>query len=449
MSALSRRAFLAGSAATMAGPALAAPAGAADFDILIIGAGVAGIAAANRVAATGMKCLVLEAGDHLGGRCFTDTRIFGFPYERGARWIYMPDVNPLAKLAAKTGVNLEPAPPGPRLRNGSRYAHPGETEGFLASFTRYNRAISSAALEADDVSCAQAISHDLDEWRATMEFVLGAFKCGVALNLISAVDFANSADRTLASSCPQGIGKLLGKLAVNSRIQFYSPVTQIQWDASLVKAETRSGALTARAVIVTASTGVLGSGKIKFQPGLPARYIEAIGKLRLGSYDHVALEFDNNPLALKKDDLIFEKATGRRTAALLANVSGTGLHVVEIAGKLGADLALEDEAAMTAFALDWVEGTFGAKLKRLVKRTHATRWSKEPWILGAFSFASPGGQWARKALSQPLGERLWFAGEAVHETLWGTVGGAWESGEHAADAAIKKLGGGDQRQGRS
>ncbi len=130
MSALSRRTFLAGSAATVAGPALAAPVGAADFDILIIGAGVAGIAAANRVAATGMKCLVLEAGDHLGGRCFTDTRIFGFPYERGARWIYMPDVNPLAKLAAKTGVSLEPAPPGPRLRNGSRYAHPGETEGF-------------------------------------------------------------------------------------------------------------------------------------------------------------------------------------------------------------------------------------------------------------------------------------------------------------------------------
>ena len=102
-----------------------------------------------------------------------------------------------------------------------------------------------------------------------------------------------------------------------------------------MKVETRSGALTARAVIATASTGVLRSGKIKFQPGLPARYIEAIGKLRLGSYDHVALEFDNNPLALKKDDLIFEKATDRRTAALLANVSGTGLHVVEIAGKLG------------------------------------------------------------------------------------------------------------------
>jgi monoamine oxidase len=334
MSALSRRAFLAGSAATVAGPALAAPAGAADFDILIIGAGVAGIAAANRIAATGMKCLVLEAGDHLGGRCFTDTRIFGFPYERGARWIYTPDVNPLAKLAAKTGVNLEPAPRVPIYGTDRALRTPAKQRIFWPVFARYNRAISSAALEAD-VSCAQAISHDLDEWRATMEFMLGSFKCGESLNLISAVDFANSADRTLASSCPQGIGKLLGKLAVSSRIQFYSPVTQIQWDASLVKVETRSGVLTARAVIVTASTGVLGSGKIKFQPGLPARYIEAIGKLRLGSYDHVALEFDNNPLALKKDDLIFEKATGRRTAALLANVSGTGLYVVELEASWG------------------------------------------------------------------------------------------------------------------
>jgi monoamine oxidase len=42
-------------------------------------------------------------------------------------------------------------------------------------------------------------------------------------------------------------------------------------------------------------------------------------------------------------------------------------------------------------------------------------------------------------LSEPLRERLWFAGEAAHETLWGTVGGAWEAGERAAEAVLKKL----------
>jgi len=78
-------------------------------------------------------------------------------------------------------------------------------------------------------------------------------------------------------------------------------------------------------------------------------------------------------------------------------------------------------------------------VKRAVKRTHATRWNKEPWALGAASAASPGGQWARKTLSESLRSRVWFAGEAVHETLWGTVGGAWESGERAAEEALKRI----------
>jgi monoamine oxidase len=95
---------------------------------------------------------------------------------------------------------------------------------------------------------------------------------------------------------------------------------------------------------------------------------------------------------------------------------------------------------MAAFAIEWLTGLFGADVKQAVKRTHATRWAKDPWSLGAFSAAAPGGQWARRALAEPLSGNVWFAGEAVHETLWGTVGGAWESGERAADAALRKLG---------
>jgi len=108
---------------------------------------------------------------------------------------------------------------------------------------------------------------------------------------------------------------------------------------------------------------VLASGKIKFEPGLPRRYVEAIGKLGLGSYDHVAIEFSGNPLGLQSDDLVFEKATGSRTAALLANVSGSRLCVVEIAGKLGAGLAEQGETAMTALALDWLADMFGSDVK--------------------------------------------------------------------------------------
>ena len=70
-------------------------------------------------------------------------------------------------------------------------------------------------------------------------------------------------------------------------------------------------------------------------------------------------------------------------------------------------------------------------------RTAVTRWNAEPWVLGAFSSAAPGAQGSRRILMEPVHGRLFLAGEAVHETLWGTVGGAWESGERAADAALK------------
>jgi monoamine oxidase len=95
---------------------------------------------------------------------------------------------------------------------------------------------------------------------------------------------------------------------------------------------------------------------------------------------------------------------------------------------------------MTDFATGWLADLYGADVKKAIGRTHATRWTAEPWALGAFSAAAPGGQPGRKVLMEPVRERLFFAGEAVHETLWGTVGGAWESGERAADAALRLWG---------
>jgi monoamine oxidase len=93
---------------------------------------------------------------------------------------------------------------------------------------------------------------------------------------------------------------------------------------------------------------------------------------------------------------------------------------------------------MVSFAVDWLADLYGADVKKAVRRTHATNWAKEPWALGAFAAAGVGGQPSRRVLMEPIGNRIYFAGEAVHETLWGTVGGAWESGERAADTILKR-----------
>jgi len=436
---LNRRTFIAGSAALASAPALGAVSASGETDVAIVGAGAAGIAAARKVAAAGRRYVLLEASDRIGGRCLTDTAIFGVPYDRGAHWLHVPEINPLAKLAPR-GFEVYPAPPGQKLRIGKRNAREGEMEDYLSTVVRANRAIQDAARGKADVNCMQALPKDLGEWRPAVEFFLGPFGCGKNLDEVSAVDFARSVERDVDAYCRQGFGALVAKLGAELPVQLRMPVTRMQSTRNFVEIETARGRINARAAIVTASTGVLAADKIKFMPELPKRHIDAIAKLTLGSYDHVALELKGNPLQLRNDDLVFEKAVGPRTAALLANVSGTPLATVELAGKFGAELARTGEAAMMDFATSWLAELFGADVKKAIGKTHATRWNNEPWALGAFSAAAVNGQPGRKVLMEPVRERLFFAGEAIHETLWGTVGGAWESGERAADAALRLWG---------
>jgi monoamine oxidase len=439
MPRLSRRSFLAASAALVARPAIGAVArSSTEVDVVIVGAGAAGIAAARRLTAAGRKFVLLEATDHIGGRCFTETRTFGVPYDRGAHWIHSPDFNPVTKLTTRRGIEVYPAPASQKVRIGRRYAREGELEDFLALQVRANRAIADAARKAD-MSCAQALPNDLGDWRPSIEFQLGPFACAKDLTQVSAVDFAKAADRNTAAFCHQGFGALIASFAEGIAVRLSTPVTSI--DArSAVAVETAKGTIAARCAIVTVSTNVMTSGAIKFMPELPKRHLDAFAKLSLGSYDHIALELAGNPLGFESDDLVFEKAGDAHTAAILANVSGTPLCLIDVGGTFGRELAAHGEAAMVDFAAAWLAGLYGADVKKAIKRSHATRWNDERWTLGALSAAAPGWQSARRALAEPIQGAVWFAGEAIHETSWGTVGGAWESGERAADAVLRRLG---------
>ena len=454
MKRLTRRSFIAGSAAIGAGPAWSAPRPpppppgppeaprAGQIDVVVVGAGAAGIAAARRIVAANRRVVLVEAANAAGGRCITDTATFGVPYDRGAHWIYASDINPVAKLAAQVGVDIYPAPPGQRLRIGRRFAREGELEDFLSHIVRANSAITDVANRGrGDVPADKALPKDLADWRQTAEFVLGPYGCGRDLAEVSAYDLARAVAHDNNAFCRQGFGTLLGKLVPPGTLLTAAPVNRIEWyGRGNIEVQTSRGTYLTRAVVVTVSTNVLLANKIRFQPELPKRHLDAISRLRLGSFDHVALELPGNPLGLRSDELAFEKAEGRRTAVILGNVLGSTLCTVSIGGNFGRELSAKGEKEMIDFALGWLGGLYGSDFKSLVKRVHATRWNHEPWVLGAVSGASPGAQPMRRVLMEPLNNRIFLAGEAAHETQWGTVGGAWESGERAADAVIKVIG---------
>lgn len=439
---ITRRNFLSASAVLATAPLLGRPGWAAplprEADIVVIGAGAAGIAAARRIVAANRKVVVLEAASQVGGRCITDISSFDIPFDRGARWIHNPETNPMIRLGRAAGLEIMPAPSGQKIRIGRRNARASETEEFLAALVKANRAIDEASRRSD-VSCASVMPKELGDWANTAEFVLGAGFAGKDLKDISVVDKARAQDRNSAIACRQGLGTLIAKLAEQLPLSLSTPANRIEWGNRDAIVQTPAGKLLARAAIVTVSSNVLAAGNIKFAPDLPKRVPDAAAKLTLGSYDHIALQLSGNPMGLARDDILIEQSNSTRTALLYANMGGSSLCSIDVGGSFGRDLSAQGEAAMVAFAIEWLTKLFGSDVAKAVKKSSATRWNALPHIQGAMSVAPPGAQQSRKALSEPVG-CMYFAGEATHETLWGTVDGAWESGERAAEAALRRIG---------
>ena len=319
----------------------------AATDVIIVGAGAAGIAAARRIAAAGRRFVLIEASDHVGGRCITDTKTFGVPYDRGAHWIYVPDLNPLTKLAPRRGIEVYPAPPSQKVRIGRRNAREGELEDFLSAQVRATRAIGDAARKADVPASRRCRTISATGARPSNS---------CSARSAAARTWRRSRRRILRAppSAPRrpSAGRVLARCSPRSPRASRSTVDAGDIDRTRrsLTVETPKGTITARAAIVTVSTNVIASGRIQFTPELPHRNIDAFGRLSLGSYDHIALELAGNPLGLDSDDLVFEKSSDTHTAAILGNVSGTPLCMVEVAGAFGRDLSAQGEAAMVDFA---------------------------------------------------------------------------------------------------
>jgi monoamine oxidase len=441
---LSRRSLVRGSAALALTWPLAARAATPwprEVDIVVVGAGAAGIAAARHIMASGRTVLVLEAAARLGGRCHTDTTTFGVPFDRGARWLHDPDGSPIVRHAREAGLTLAPAPRGQKIRIGRRNARAGEAEEFLATLVRANRALDAAARGKTDVAAAAALPGDLGVWEATARFVLGVLRTSKDLDQVSAIDRERMARRLTSLVCREGVGALLARLGGQVPVALSTPARQIHWGGRRpAEVETPDGRITARAVIVTVSTAMLNAAEdLRFVPDLPQRPREAAARLSLGHLERIAIELPGNPLGLATNDIVIERSTSRQTGLLLANVDGSALCTVDVGGAFARDLSAGGEAAMVAFATDWLAGLFGSGIRDKLGRSTATRWGLDPFIRGALSAAAPGGATARRILAEPL-QNLFLAGEACHETLGGTVAGAWDSGEQAAAAALKAIG---------
>ncbi len=406
-----------------------------EFDVVIVGAGAAGLAAATRLAATGSRFLVLEARDRPGGRAWTAEIGAGHSIDLGCGWLHSADRNPFVAIAERQGRVIDKSPP-PWGRAASQV---GPNQALMAPFGeaigRFRARVEARAPEAPDVACDALL--DPDEPLNPLIDAVSTYYSGAELAKISALDLALYADSGVNWRVREGYGAVIAALAEGLPIRTSCPVRAIDRSGATLVVETGTGALRCRAAIVTLPSDVLAQTPDLFRPALPEKTQAAID-LPLGLSDKLYMELVE-PHDFPEDSRAFGATDRRATAAYHFRPMGRPLIEADFGGELADALELGGAAAAWDFALGELSGLFGADFRNRVRPLRFHGWRTDVFARGSYSYARPGGAASRARLAEPVDNRLFFAGEACSRESYSTAHGAYETGLSAAEAVIRAL----------
>ena len=417
-----------------------------DFDVVVVGAGAAGIAATGALRLAGHTVVCLEAADRVGGRAHTDTAIFGVPFDMGAHWLHNEQSNALKAPGLAMGLDLYPSPE--RV-----LAHGLDDQALLwDQCDALDMAADQAARQDAETELRTGTPTDRPLADILVEKDNWSFTAAMMTALSAARDLPDISLRDIATwerggdwFCREGFGHLVARMAEGLPIRLSAPVTDIVALADGVRVKTHAGEIRSRAVIVTVSVGVLAEDVIRFDPPLETDRRKAFELITMGDYNHAALLFRPGAIPLDADTWLTYQlnadASGvAQGGGYLCNISGTDLTSFETSGSFSRALQEAGPEAAIDHALETLAGMFGSSIRRDFIKGHATAWRKEPHVRGSYAGAMPGGHGQRKVLGRAHAERVHFAGEASHVGQQCSVSGAHLEGLRAARDVIDQLG---------
>ena len=417
-----------------------------ETDVVIIGAGLAGLGAAATLREAGVRAVVLEASGRAGGRAWTEypAALGGAWFDMGAMWFHSAERNPLAEIARGAGDTLLRSDEMRQERTfiGGRLATDAELTAYSDAWQRYEATADAVLAAEGDVALAEVTRRLPDDpWAASIEAWEGPVICVADADRFSALDWRRNALGGSNLVPDGGIGAFARRrLTPGLAIEFNSPATCVRWGepGGRVTVETAQGSVTAGGCIVTVSTGVLGSGDLVFDPALPVRVTDAIQALPMGLAMKVVLRAATDDRLDLPGHCSVDRVLAHSGEPLMPfQCWPLGRDYVQgwIGGSTAWELARQGEAAAVDFALNYLRRMFGGRVDRLFAggATLVTHWDADPWFRGSYCYATPGSAMARDALAEPVGDgHLMFAGEACHVGFAGTLAGAWLSGQAAA-----------------
>jgi monoamine oxidase len=418
-------------------------------EVLVIGAGMAGLAAATALQKAGYTVIVLEARDRIGGRVWTDRTWPDTPLDMGASWIHGINGNPIAEIAEAEKIATLPTD----YENVWLY----NTEGRLLEDDEHDNAAQAAEAffeqaleEADerydaDVSIQQALDDLLatqplspDQQRmlnyfvnATIEHEFAADVADLSLYQWDEGEGSSGGDVLL----PGGYDQIASVLAKGLDIRLEQPVQRISYGADGVEVETTAGTFTGERVIVTLPLGVLQKGVVNFDPPLPPAKQTAIDSLGMGLLNKLYLRFPRI-FWPKEADLLgyISPAKGEWNETLnIAHYTGAPVLLCFNAATYGRAIEKLSDSEIVAGAMQTLRTLYGPDIPEPTGHL-VTRWARDPYAFGSYSYLRPGTSGkTRDALAASVDDRLFFAGEATSRDYPSTVHGAYLSGLAAAE----------------
>lgn len=415
--------------------------------VIVIGAGVAGIAAARELMALGHEVTVLEARDRIGGRVHTVHDWADTPLDLGASWIHGISGNPLTPLAEQAGA----ATSATSYDSSTTYVSPKLALRELDT-SRWRNLVRKAVGDAAEKNSGQSIE------QAVMAALAGsrlseAERADLAYYLSSSYEQEWGADSDELSASimdegpgfpggdvlfPEGYAGLLDFLAAGLPIRTGVSVSSITRRANEVRIQTSAGLMISEAVIVTVPLGVLKQNRIGFDPPLPEEHRHAIDILEVGVLSKTFLRFESLFWDSSIDWLEFvDTEPGRWSAWLNLAKADSNVLLGFNAGRRARTIEAADDATIVGDALAVLRDMFGAAVPEPTA-TITSRWSRDPWAEGSYSYDSIGSTYEdRTRLAAPIEDQIFFAGEATEADHHSTVHGAYLSGINAA----RQLGG--------